>query len=512
MQMGTWIKRSFFVCAVFAITWVMFIAYWSGSNHMPDGGDVLLYLLVLPACFLLAVWGIRKAKLSMASAAAAKTAAAAAQPAAATPAEPSHHPERLWTLAVAAGALRSPHGADAAALLEKLQAHEAKLELDPELTDGQGFPVLTGRIADVDAQTTAAEFMAWRGQHASAEQDDAYLPDEQQRTLALAADVARELGDRLMSHPFLDEYLQAQRHQKDAVGLPQLHLLALLPAAWSGEARMQAAQWLAQLVTLQGWPAEKITVLPAIAGEPAHPLLHLDRLIATSRDANTQQPSPYLATPYLAIVIAAQSNLGADTVQDWERSKQLLSGSSPSGKSPGEAAAGFILADATQAIALGAEDPVLLHRATLGRKNKSADEAGRVDGDLLTALAQAALRDAAVPADAVALLVTDGDHRAGRTEEIMKLGYAALPEIDLGSQCLKVGAECGSAGAATVLAALALAHAAAERAGEPALCVSNDDAHERAAIVLTRKNSHPHPITTTAEHSPEATAAQAATA
>lgn len=506
--MGTWIKRSLFVCAVFAITWVMFIAYWSGSNHMPDSGDVILFLLVLPACFLLAVWAIRKARASIAAAAAAKAAAAAAQPAPDAPAAPSHHPERAWTLAVAAAALRSPHGDDAAELLAKLQAHEARLELDPELTDEKGFPILAGRVPGLDAGAAADEFKAWRREQAPEAQADDYLPDEQQRTLALAADVARELGDRLLSHPFLMEYLEAPRHQREAVGLPQVHLLALLPARWSGAERMQAAQWLGELVTRQGWPREKITVLPVIAGEPAHPLLHLDRLIATSRDAHTQQPTPYLATPYLSIVVAAESNLGNDVVQEWEQGKLLLSGSSSGGKSPGEAAAGFILADATQAIALATEDPVLLHRATLGRKDKSADAPGRVDGALLTALAQAAMRDAGVAADAVGLLVTDGDHRGSRTEEIMALGFDTLPEIDLGSQCVKLGAECGSAGAATVMAALALAHAAADRHDQPTLCVSNDDAHERAAVVLGRKHSRP----TASEQSPEATAAQAATA
>ncbi|MGC8020776.1 hypothetical protein ACP3WW_23970, partial [Salmonella enterica] len=66
--------------AVFLVTWVMFITYWSGANHMPDGGDVILYLLVLPAVFLLLVWGIAKGRSAMAAAAAAKAAAAAAAP------------------------------------------------------------------------------------------------------------------------------------------------------------------------------------------------------------------------------------------------------------------------------------------------------------------------------------------------------------------------------------------------------------------------------------------------
>ncbi|WP_252716848.1 hypothetical protein [Herbaspirillum sp. B65] len=112
--MSTWMKRGLLVCAIFLVTWVMFITYWSGANHMPDGSDVVLSLLVLPAGFLLLIWGVSKARTSLAAAAAAKAAEAPAAPQAGTAsAEPTQHPERRWTLAIVATALRSPFGADA---------------------------------------------------------------------------------------------------------------------------------------------------------------------------------------------------------------------------------------------------------------------------------------------------------------------------------------------------------------------------------------------------------------
>jgi hypothetical protein len=164
----------------------------------------------------------------------------------------------------------------------------------------------------------------------------------------------------------------------------------------------------------------------------------------------------------------------------------LLQGAQSIGKSPAEAAAGLILADTTQALAMGTADPVLLHRASLGRHEQSVDQARRVPGDLLIQLAQGALRDAAIVPDQLALLVSDGDYRASRTDEIMKLGYAVLPELDLGSQCVKLGASCGSAGLATALSALVLAHAATDDSDQPSLCVCNEDAHQRAVVALSR--------------------------
>ncbi|MDR9836558.1 hypothetical protein [Herbaspirillum huttiense] len=484
--MSTWIKRGLLTVAVFLVTWVMFITYWSGANHMPDGGDVILYLLVLPAVFLLLVWGIAKGRSAMAAAAAAKAAAAAAAPPpAAAVTEPGHSPERKWTLAIVATALRSPFGADATDLLEQIKSQSLRLPLDGELVNDQGMPILAGRISDVQGEETREIYQAWQRQHFP---EQALTPQDNShwRSLALAADIARELGDRLQWHPLLEEYQDAPRHRQEEVGLPHLHLLVLLPPTWSSEQRMQAARWLGEQVCQQGWPPEKLNVLPAAAGENAHPLLHLDRLVATSRDPRTQQPSPYLASSYLAMVIAAQSNLDPEIVQAWQQDKQLLQGAQSIGKSPAEAAAGLILADTTQALAMGTADPVLLHRASLGRHEQSVDQARRVPGDLLIQLAQGALRDAAIVPDQLALLVSDGDYRASRTDEIMKLGYAVLPELDLGSQCVKLGASCGSAGLATALSALVLAHAATDDSDQPSLCVCNEDAHQRAVVALSR--------------------------
>ncbi|MET3431971.1 hypothetical protein ABIC71_001454 [Herbaspirillum seropedicae] len=506
--MGTWIKRSLFVCAIFAVTWVMFIAYWSGSNHMPDISDVILFLLVLPLCFLLLVWGVRKLRLSLAAAAAARQAAAAQTPAPEAPATPAHHVERHWTLVIAASALRSPQGDDAATLLSQLQKQDARLDLDPELTDRQGFPILAGRIGALDVEGAQSDYLAWQEAQSPEAAQAPTLATGHLRTLALAADITRELGQRLLAHPFLTQYLEAPAHQREAVGLPQVHLLALLPARWEGAQRLQAAQWLGDLLAQEGWPREKITVLPVIAGESVHPMLHLDRLIATSRDVNAKQPTSQLTSPYLAVAVAAESSLDEAIVEEWEAQQQLLCSSANTGKSPGEGAAGLILADATQAIALGADTLVLLHRAAVGRKDKSADAPGRIEGEFLSRLVQGALQDAGVAPAAIGLLATDSDYRGSRTEEIMKMGYDSLPEIDLGSQCVKLGAGCGAAGAATVMSALVLAHSASEALGQAALCVSNDHAHERAAMVVRPQDS-PSTVSTP---TPEATAAPAATA
>ncbi|HEY4317360.1 MAG TPA: hypothetical protein VGN04_07145 [Herbaspirillum sp.] len=488
--MRAWLKRGIVTGLVFAAVWLMMWIYWTSSNRMPTLTGIILYLLVLPIIFLLAIWLIRKGR-NAATAAAAAAKAAAAKSVEPPPSMAPDAAERGWTLALLANAVRTPHANSAADLFALLAARDARLALDAELTDGDGFPILSGRIAALDAgllaQTDAALADRAKAGNLPALSWDA----EQLRALTFAADIVRQLSTALMAHPLLDEYHRAAPHLRQSIALPVLQTAIMLPPHWPQENREHAAGWLMHLASENGWPAEKIRLYPlpspsdhagdaadtAGSAASAAPLVLIDRLNA---DIHRQQ------LPGLALLLACESFISEKIVAEWESAGGLLKGKVNSGRTPGEGAAGFILADRTQAALLDADADTAasLHRVAAGRRDKSADAAGRIGSELLSTLAAQAIAAADTAPDAISLLIADSDHRGSRTAELMSLGYAVLPEIDLGSQCVKVAADCGSAGAVSTLTALALAHQQAGATGLPVLCVSNNDSFERAAIVV----------------------------
>lgn len=74
---------------------------------------------------------------------------------------------------------------------------------------------------------------------------------------------------------------------------------------------------------------------------------------------------------------------------------------------------------------------------------------------------------------AVATLCADADLRPNRMGELMSMASSVLPQLDLASGMLGVGACCGTTGAAGTLAN-----------ASPVLCVSNSDKHYRCARVV----------------------------
>jgi hypothetical protein len=190
-----------------------------------------------------------------------------------------------------------------------------------------------------------------------------------------------------------------------------------------------------------------------------------------------------MSTPHLCLVIACESWIGEDSIQAWDQAGGLRKAKVESGQTPGEGAAGLLLADSQQATAWATDAPsASMHRVAWGRREKSADAGGRISGELLVQLTQDAIQSAGIAPAQISLLVADGDHR--RLAEIFSLEAGALPDLDFSSQCLKVAADCGSAGAVSSLTALVLAHHEASTEQGKALCIGCQDAFERVAVAI----------------------------
>ncbi|MET3132987.1 hypothetical protein AAKU55_003269 [Oxalobacteraceae bacterium GrIS 1.11] len=470
--MRPWLSRTLLIVGTVGMCWAGTIWYWRASNRMPSTADLLVYLLILPLVLLLAFWGGKKLWPLLAGAPVAASAAAAV-PAPATAAPVS---VRAAPLDVIASALRMPHGESAAELAEAMAADEVRPELDAELNGNDGFPILSGRIAAVDEAAQEDAMASWLAQHGHGARFDA----EQWRALALGSAVMTELAQQAMLHQALPAYVKAAPAARVALPLPMLQFLPLWPAEWSLPQRQVAGSWFLHLLVQQGWPAERATLSLAGERKDASPASLIGQLALQGAQEGL---------PCLAILFACASYVGELSVTDWAARGILLTSKNPHGQIPGEGAAGLLLADAAQAALLTDNTAVQLHGAGAGRRASSADAGGRVNADLLGSLSAQALH--ATDAAQVSLITADNDLRASRMSEMMEMAQGALPQIDLSSQVMSVAVVCGHAGAASALAALALAHHAADADASHVLCISNHDPFQRSAVLVRPSSSVP---------------------
>ncbi|MFZ6648937.1 hypothetical protein ACO0LO_24645 [Undibacterium sp. TJN25] len=462
------------IVGTFALVWLAVVYYWRSGNRMPSVSEVAFYFIAAPIGVLIAIWlavkawGLATAQPEAGTAAVTESASAHA-PAVDTAAEQ----EKELSLAILASSLRTARGSSAEELAASLASNKAAFNLDTELTDRNGYPIMSGRIQDIDTDRQSAALTEWA--------INAGLPgiswsDEQLRALTLGTAVLTELAQRLIGHALLADYLAARPERRDAILLPPLRLIAQLPGSWPAEQRGRAAQWLSHLVLEQGWPVEKLLLTVDSPPMPSRALAAIDRLMLDSFRQSL---------PCLAIVVACESHIDAATVDKWEEEGKLLDPQGNIALIPGEGAAGLLLADAQQAGQFAVNGSAKLHRLAQDARKKSVDAPGFAGEQLLADMIRQALDDGKIAAVDVALLSSDTDHRSNRMIELITAGSALFPDLDPNTQYLKVASGCGEIGAAAGIAALALAHHEVSNGAAAAICISNQDSHERAVAAIS---------------------------
>ena len=449
--------------------------YWRSSNRMPSGAEIAVNLLVLPVAFLLLILlgrTVRARLIAGATVAATANEGTNAAPPAANAA--SDEREQSWTLHILGTALRSSLGDSTDAVVEQLRA-KAVPPLDPVLTDSGGFPIRSGRIeslSETNVDETALALNEWL---ATRNTIGLVWSPAQLRALTLAAEVTKELSNQLRGHALLGPYLNAAPSQHGAIALAPVQFSALAPAYWSSKHRTAAQRWLADLVVNSGWPSEKLVLSPLTANHQGDVLGLIDRLCLQAYRQSL---------PCLALVVGFDSAIDDESVSAWQASGRLLHAESPNGLIPAEGASGVLLADTAQTAHLDRDQASTLHRVALARREKSADASGRIAGDTLQLVSQAALRNAGLRNDQIAVVCADADQRASRTAELLQAVYGDFPELDAETDCLRTASGCGAAGAATSLSTLALAHYVTVTDTVSTLCLLNQDAFERVGVVV----------------------------
>jgi hypothetical protein len=460
--MPRWLKGGLLAALIFGACWGGAIWYWRATNGVPAASELVLSLFALPVALLGAFWLGRKL---IALRTAAPVAAAQAHPTQSTPASSSAPP-----LAILSASLRSPHGESTEELAAAIAVNKACADLDQELVDEDGFPVMTARSGDARDDALQEEITEWLTRNGMPE---LRFTDEQWRALTMASAVAGDLASYAASHLIPSEGVP-----------PTLQLIPLLPAEWHSEQRRAAGMWLKHTVTQFGWP-------------PAHIALAAE----VQADASDVAPSAVLGrlahhgaatdAPLAAMVVACASHISEETVAQWAATASLFTSAQPQGLIPGEGAAGLLVTDLRQAQSIEGAAFALLAPVDEARRDSSADDTRRADPKLLGELVQRALDRGCVELSDVAMIVADTGHRSNRVLELMGLASATLPQLDGEADVVRVGVASGTCGAVPFMTALALArHHALER-GAPVLCISNEEPYRRCVALIRPATSLP---------------------
>jgi len=450
-QIPAWLKNMLFGGFVFFICWGGIIAYWRMNKSAPGTSEILLHLFALPAALLLAFWAGSKALHSLKM-------AAAAQPSV-QPQQAASAPLPAPPLAILAAALRSPHGASVDDLADAIAANKARADLDRELIDDDGFPVMSARSADAGDDQLREEVSDWLTRNGMA---TLRFSEEQWRALTLASGVTSDLVMRATGEFVAPDH-----------SAPMLQLMPTLPPDWPAEQRRAASLWLKYTATQFGWPSDRIDV-PADLIAPVADIAPSAIFARLAREAGTT------VSPMLALIVACASHIGQQTVDEWAAKGILFTSSQPHGLIPGEGAAGVLVTNRTRAETIESMAYVLLDDFAETRLDASADEVKRVDAALLGGLADTVCKRAAVRLPTISMIIGDAGHRPSRVYELMGFVSATFPLLDATDDVAQVGTATGTAGAVPFITGLALARYYVLEREASALFVSNEDPYRRA--------------------------------
>jgi hypothetical protein len=446
-----WLRTSLLVGTIFVLTWGGVIWYWRVTDRVPDTGGLVLTLVVLPLA-LAGVTLIGKTLISSSS----STAISGEQP---TATQATILEDRVAPImTILATAVNVPQGMNPKALATSIAQNKVRPDVDKRLLDSSGLPVMSQRSSDsVVDESFQEEASAWLIQN---ETPGVGFSEEQWRALTLGTTATRDL------------VLQAVRNflpTKDTA--PSLRLIPLLPAEWTVDQRRLASRWLMHVAAQCGWPASRIVIDEAPIPSSASAVFN--KLCKESMPA-----------PIPALVIACASNIGQETVNQWDANHTLFTSTNPHGQVPGEGAAGLLLAGLDEAQPAGSA-PVT--RFYFEERLLDADSGHRTKCDssaLLRNLVETLAAQLAVPLSDLPMIVTDAGEQPARVLEVMQLANTLMPQVDGSRDIVCAGTACGTCGAVPLIAAISLAcHFAAERQA-PVLCIGNDDQTRRSVALV----------------------------
>lgn len=454
--------------------WALVIFYWQVTFYVPTNADLFSFLVFAPAVLFLSVivinkvsWYILQPKEQN------NTAETIAEGGSQRDSESLVSSGREWILPLVLGQVISLHGEAVSDLVLATEEKSSKFELDAELVDTEGFPLITARIADLDAEKTFEDFEEWVSEHKAVESENVNWLTEDKRTLHLQYTIFSGLLRDVLSNDYIAETL-TQNLDSNKLTIPNIYLVNILPSHWSLTKKDLLNDWLRSEITRQNWPEDKV-LSSRLKLEGLNTWQTLDAINELLHQSAMQG---------IYLVAAAQSYMGEHTFAEYEAAGKLLTTQHKTGLVYGEAAAGVVAVDEVLAKRFEDSPVIQLHRSAVQTRDKSADATGRITSTLLESLMKDALLVAKVDAKAIKAVAADTDSRVSRITEFFSAVNEVCPELDAEKITLKVQDCCGMIGAAAGLVSLIYAIDKVVSDEAPALWVSNTDAFDRCALVL----------------------------
>lgn len=481
---------------VAALVWIVTLWRWQTADQDVSGTQIVMQLGVLPvvltAVLLAALWSVARLRE-----AAAKPVPLPAVRASAPASAVAASDLRQLSVAVVDAAVHLSAGGAPQSALAHIRSGQHRPGLDAQLQDVDGAPVFAARVEELDVEALRArlpEAVGDRVVRALAllqEPSDQLLARVAELSTAWSARGADESSSSRSSGdatPTMKAHLSGMApveslpaHQ--AASLPRLTVRLAVPASWSEAEREHLTAWLRMRCASLGGETQALQAQPPALH--VHALDHADALWSVLDQQMVQWTRE--SGPQWCLVLVADSAIDADDIERRQAVGELFTAAHQSGRVPGEAATGLLLTSLDwPGLAEMDPAPVRLFRAARQRRDKSADAAGRVGPAVLQEAMSQALTVCGAPASSLALVVSDGDHRASRTTELFEALLGVAPALDPMLSVARVGDVCGDLGLAAALVPVALAVSAAQQddSSTVTLAVNVQAPHERMAVAL----------------------------
>lgn len=467
----SWLIRLVLVFGIFTAVWLTTLFYWHTTNRIPTTSEIVVYLLLFPVAILAGIWTIKKIRDTKHAGLANPISEQAELQANTTNSEAVSAAQ--LPIVVLASAMRTLHGNSAQEFMDAVKMGKANLDLDPHLQNMSGFPILSGRVADLNEDEQAETLAQWC---TSLNMDSIEWSGKQLRALWLGHQSLLDLMQHAMQHDVFSSHIAGITQSRSNMVLPVLRLLLLFPDDWKAEQIQYATEWFVHLMVEQGWPQERIVVHPRVKDSNTTVAAEIDTLLHSVNQVQT---------PCTSIVLSCSSFIDEALVERWENDGLISDEQGRPAQVPGEAAAGLLLADQTQATFFNADSTVLLHKSSHAIRSKSVDDPGRVNADKFIEVSDNALKTAMTDSTQVQMVIGDTSHRVSRVSELASMCFHLFADLEFNSQVLKIANHCGHLGETADVLALVLAHHQVTLNKEPVLCSTNRDQYLRTAVVLS---------------------------
>ena len=475
--LARWILLS---VALATITWMVVIAWWRMTQSEVQTSDLLLYLVALPlgviGVLLLCAYIYKRRKSQRAPAAAMSSSDARPE------AESSHPGVTLPILATWAVTNLAPVSDE---VIDTLAERRTRPLPDPLLADEQGFPLFSGRIAELDTSPIEAILNRHIGEdQANDPKDIDSYSAACLRALALLGSLLDQVLDDWPLRT-VDDQQQKQALQAATLrGSPGLPHEVARPLVLNVKLIVSASLQAHEHAFARAYLKDRLVPLKARMHD-----MRID-LVATYDDATSlalanefSHGLPESAGQAL-LLLACDSTLCPIVTEDWHASGRLFGSRQPNGLMMGEAAFG-ILCVHQSALDHATTEPIChLTRMSRARREASADTPGKPSSACLTEQIASALDASRVTGDEIGTVVCDADHRNGRTLECIGAMIAQTPRLDAIQNRLAVNEACGHLGAASMTGLMSVATLQVAAAGHPVLLFNVSHATDRAAAVL----------------------------